>query len=181
MVFCSTVEVLCPVSSTLVDSCSVCSAVEVICPVCSALVCSCSVCAAVEVFCPVCSALVGSCSVCSVVEVFCSVCSALVGSCSVCSAVDVFYPVCSVLLDSCSALVGVWMSLLEGDYVTNLVYALPFTHPQRSPIHHMDSCTTLHYTTLHYATVALHLGQQFPSSIALTTHTQLIALITHLT
>ncbi len=32
---------------------------------------------------------------------------------------------------------------------------------------------------LHYTTVALHLGLQFPSSIALTTHTKLIALMTH--
>jgi len=48
---------------------------------------------------------------------------------------------------------------------------LPFTHHQRSLAHHMDSCTT--------PTVAHHSGLRFPSSIALTTHTQLIALITH--
>ncbi len=47
--------------------------------------------------------------------------------------------------------------------VMNLVYELPLTHHQRSLAHHMESCTTL--------TVALHLRLQFPSSIALTTHT----------
>ncbi len=47
--------------------------------------------------------------------------------------------------------------------VMNLVYELPLTHHQRLFAHHMDSCTTL--------TVALHLRLQFPSSIALTTHT----------
>ncbi len=45
----------------------------------------------------------------------------------------------------------------------NLVYELPLTHHQRSLAHHMDSCTTL--------SVALHLRLQFPSSIALMTHT----------
>ncbi len=44
--------------------------------------------------------------------------------------------------------------------VTNPVYELPFTHEQRSPAHQMD-----------YTTVALHPGLQFPSSIALMTHT----------
>ncbi len=42
------------------------------------------------------------------------------------------------------------------------VHDLTPTHHQRSPAHHMDSCTTL--------TVALHLRLQFPSPIALTTH-----------
>ncbi len=45
----------------------------------------------------------------------------------------------------------------------------PDSH-QRSPFHRIDSCTTL---LLHVTN-----GLQFPSSIALTTHTQLIALIT---
>ncbi len=47
--------------------------------------------------------------------------------------------------------------------VKNPVYELPFTHHQRSPAHHMDSCTTLLF----------HVppGLQFPSSIALMTHT----------
>ncbi len=47
--------------------------------------------------------------------------------------------------------------------VTNPVHGLPLTHHQRSLAHHMDSCPTL--------IVALHLRLQFPSSIALTTHT----------
>ncbi len=51
---------------------------------------------------------------------------------------------------------------LWGGSVTNPFHELLFTHHQRSPTHHMDSCTTLH----------------FPSSIALTTRTQLITLIT---
>ncbi len=45
--------------------------------------------------------------------------------------------------------------------VTNPFYELQFPHHQRSPAHHMDSHTT--------QTVAL--GLQFPSSIALMTHT----------
>ncbi len=59
--------------------------------------------------------------------------------------------------------------------VTNPVYELPFTHHQRSLAHHIDSCTTL---LLHF-TIEL----QFPSSIALTTHSchqSHIALITQL-
>ncbi len=51
--------------------------------------------------------------------------------------------------------------------VTNPVHALPFTHHQRSLVHHIDSYTTL----LLPFTIELH----FPSSTALT---QLFALIT---
>ncbi len=51
----------------------------------------------------------------------------------------------------------------NGSIVMNLVYELPLTRHQRSLAHHMDSCTTL--------TVARHLRLQFPSAIALTTHT----------
>ncbi len=205
---CSAVEVSYLVWSALVGSCSVCSAVEVSCPVCSAvevscpicsaLVVSCPVCSAVEVSCPVCSALVGSCSVCSAVEVGCL---ALVVFCPVlvvfCSTVVVFCFVCSGLVVICSPW---WSALLQcpvspfphgpdppslplfrlcstalldcigasgsrslwGGSVTNPFHELPFTHHQRSPTHYMDSCTTLH----------------FPSSIALTTRTQLITLIT---
>ncbi len=47
--------------------------------------------------------------------------------------------------------------------VTNPVHALPFTRHQRSPAHHIDSCTT--------QTVTYYIGLHFPSSIALTTHT----------
>ncbi len=64
--------------------------------------------------------------------------------------------------------------------VTNPVRDLPLTPHQRSLAHHIDSCTT--------QTVAQHFKLQFPSSIALTTHschqshialiTQLITLIT---
>ncbi len=50
----------------------------------------------------------------------------------------------------------------ESSSVTNPAHGLPLTHHQRSPAHHMDSCTTL--------TVALHLRLQFPSPIALTIH-----------
>ncbi len=46
--------------------------------------------------------------------------------------------------------------------VRNPVYELLFTHHQRSLAHHMDSYTTL--------TVSLPHGLQFPSSIALMTH-----------
>ncbi len=60
------------------------------------------------------------------------------------------------------------MTLKTG--VTNPVHELPLTHHLRSLAHHMDSCTT---------TVALHLRLQFPSSIAGTWCTQLIALITY--
>ncbi len=52
--------------------------------------------------------------------------------------------------------------------VTNPVCGLPPDCHQRSPFYRIDSCTTLHITH----------GLQFPSYIALTTHTQLIALIT---
>ncbi len=47
--------------------------------------------------------------------------------------------------------------------VTNPVYALPFTHHQRSPAHHKDSHTT--------QTVTLYPGLHFPSSVALIAHT----------
>ncbi len=53
-----------------------------------------------------------------------------------------------------------------GGSVTNPVCGLPPNSHQRSPLHHIDSHTTQ------------HTGLHFPSSIALTTHTQLIALIT---
>ncbi len=57
-----------------------------------------------------------------------------------------------------------WIVLnFEERYVMNLVYELLLTHHQKSLTHHMYSCHTL--------TVALHLRLQFPSSIALTTHT----------
>ncbi len=62
-----------------------------------------------------------------------------------------------------------------GCYVTNPGHDLPFTHHQRSLAHHIDSCTTL---LLHFT-----IGLQFPSSIALTTHSchqSHIALITQL-
>ncbi len=55
---------------------------------------------------------------------------------------------------------------LGGGSVTNPVCGLPPNSHQRSPLHHIDSHTTQ------------HTGLHFPSSIALTTHTQLIALIT---
>ncbi len=58
-------------------------------------------------------------------------------------------------------------SLGGGGYVTNPVHAIPFTHHQRSLVHHIDSYTTL----LLPFTIELH----FPSSTALT---QLFALIT---
>ncbi len=57
----------------------------------------------------------------------------------------------------------IWTGLA---YVTNPVCGLPPNSHQRSPLHHIDSHTTQ------------HTGLHFPSSIALTTHTQLIALIT---
>ncbi len=60
---------------------------------------------------------------------------------------------------------SVW-TLLKLHYCHDPVHDLTPTHHQRSPAHHMDSCTTL--------TVALHLRLQIPSPIALTT--QLIAL-----
>ncbi len=62
---------------------------------------------------------------------------------------------------------SVWKPLLGGGYVTNPVHAIPFTHHQRSLVHHIDSYTTL----LLPFTIELH----FPSSTALT---QLFALIT---
>ncbi len=52
------------------------------------------------------------------------------------------------------------------DSVTNPVCGLPPDSHQRSPLHHIDSHTTQ------------HTGLHFPSSTALTTHTQLITLIT---
>ncbi len=54
--------------------------------------------------------------------------------------------------------------------VTNPGYELPSTHRQRSLTHHMDS----------YTTQTCHSRLQFPSSIALITHTQLNALFTQL-
>ncbi len=57
------------------------------------------------------------------------------------------------------------LHILHCPFVMNLVYELNLTHHQRSLAHHMYSCTTL--------TVALHLRLQFPSSIALTTHSWL--------
>ncbi len=61
---------------------------------------------------------------------------------------------------------SVWKPLLGGGSVMNPVCGLPPNSHQRSPLHHIDSHTTQ------------HTGLHFPSSIALTTHTQLIALIT---
>ncbi len=57
-------------------------------------------------------------------------------------------------------------SLWGGGSVTNPVFGLPPDSHQRLPLHHIDSHTTQ------------HTGLHFPSSIALTTHTQLITLIT---
>ncbi len=175
----------------MVLSSSVCSAVEVSYLVCSAPVGSCSVCSAVEVSCPVHSALVGSSSVRSALVGSSSVRSALVGSSSIRSALascsadsasvhshststwtwpSVPPPVPPPLHRPPGLYRSVWKPLHGGGYVTNPVHALPFTRHQRSPAHHIDSCTT--------QTVAHHLKIQFPSSSALTTHTQLITLIT---
>ncbi len=55
---------------------------------------------------------------------------------------------------------------LWGGSVMNPVCGLPPNSHQRSPLHHIDSHTTQ------------HTGLHFPSSTALTTHTQLITLIT---
>ncbi len=55
--------------------------------------------------------------------------------------------------------------------VMNPVRGLPSDCHKRSPLHHIDSHTT--------QTVTYHSGLQFPSSIALITHTQLNAVITH--
>ncbi len=55
--------------------------------------------------------------------------------------------------------------------VTNPVRGLPSDCHKRLPLHHIDSHTT--------QTVTCHSRLQFPSSIALITHTQLNALITH--
>ncbi len=175
VVFCSAVENVC---SALVGSSPVRSALVGSSPVRSALVGSS----------PVCSALVGSSPVCSTLVGSRPVRSALVGSSSVdsilasCSAdfVSVHSPYTSTwtwasvpppvppLLHCPPGLYrSVWKPLFGGGYVTNPVHALPFTHHQRSLVHHIDSYTTL----LLPFTIELH----FPSSTALT---QLFALIT---
>ncbi len=117
----------------------------------------------------------GSCLVCSALVVSCLVCSALVGSSPVCSALVL----CSASDPDLVTSTWTWPSVpppvppplhqpswivlnFEERYVMNLVYELLLTHHQKSLAHHMYSCPTL--------TVALHL-RQFPSSIALTTHT----------
>ncbi len=52
---------------------------------------------------------------------------------------------------------------LGGGYVMNPVHAIPFTHHQRSLVHHIDSYTTL--------LLPFTIEQHFPSSTALTQHT----------
>ncbi len=52
---------------------------------------------------------------------------------------------------------------IYANFITNPVCGLPPDSHQRSPFHRIDSCTTLLLHVTH--------GLQFPSSIALTTHT----------
>ncbi len=155
VVFCSVLVGSSPVSSTLVGSCLICSALVGSCPVCSALL----------GFCPVCSALV----LCPADSV--SVPSLSISTWTWTSDPPPVPPLLHRLLDYIKIGSSVSRSL-GGGSVTNPGYELPSTHHQRSPAHHMDSCTT--------QTVTCHSGLHLPSSIALIAHTLLDALITQL-
>ncbi len=135
---------------------SFCSAVE---NVCSALVGSSPVCSALVGSSPVCSALVGSSPVCS--PWWAPVPSPPPGFllCRLCLGPQPLHfqwtwpsvpsPVPPPLHRPPGLYRSVWNPLLGGGgYVTNPVHALPFTRHQRSPAHHIDSCTTqlLHIT-----------------------------------
>ncbi|XP_058602469.1 uncharacterized protein LOC131521586 [Onychostoma macrolepis] len=80
------------------------------------------------------------------------------------------FRLCSTtLLDAVGASGSPWKC-----YVTNPVHALPFTHHQRSPAHHMDSCTASHYCCTSPSNYISH----HPSHRSHSCHRLLIALIT---